>query len=323
MTAGAERPAVIPGGKGRDGLATTVIRPKTKRGGIRRNITGYLFAAPALLGFIIFAVGPMLVSFFMSLTDYSVTNDTSFVGLDHYKNMFSGNDPYFYNALRVTSYYVALSVPMQIIYSFLLAILLSKEVRGVAVWRTIFYLPSIVPAVALSMIWLWILEPQFGLANELLRMIGLPTSSWLFSKETVVPTLSMMSIWTTGNMTVIFLASLKNIPRHLYEAAAIDGANAFHKFRHITIPSMTPIIFYNLVMTMIGGFQIFSQSYIMTGGGPSNASLFYVFYLYREAFQYSRLGSACAIAWVLFVIIMAVTALLFKTSDSWVYYESK
>ncbi|MNO44152.1 L-arabinose transport system permease protein AraP [compost metagenome] len=300
----------------------TLTRGNSKRA-FRKNITGYLFAAPAILGFLIFTIGPMIASLAMSFTDYSVTGGADYVGLSNFTNLFSGTDPYFYKSLWVTFYYVLLSVPMQIVYAFLLAILLNQNVRGLSVWRTIFYLPSIVPAVALSLIWLWILDPDLGLANELLRMTGLPTSQWIFAEETVIPTLAAMSMWTTGGTTIIFLASLKNISKQMYEAVEIDGGNAWQKFRHITLPSMTPIIFYNLVMTLIGSFQVFSQAYIMTEGGPNNASMFYVFYLYREAFQFSRLGSSSAIAWVLFIIIMVATTLIFKSSRSWVYYENK
>lgn len=305
------------------GSKTTGLTVQARRNIRKRNLTGLLFASPAILGFVIFTAGPMLASLGMSFTDYSVTGGAHFIGLDNFKRMFSGDDPYFYKSLWVTTYYVLLSVPLQIVYSFMLALLLNQNVKGLSVWRTIFYLPSVVPAVALSMIWLWILDPDLGLANELLRMVGLPTSQWIFAEETVIPTLSVMSVWTTGSTTLIFLASLKNVSRQLYEAVEIDGGNAFHKFRNITIPFMTPIIFYNVVMAVIGSFQVFSQAYIMTGGGPNNGSLFYVYYLYREAFAYSRLGSSCAIAWVLFVIIMAATAVIFKTSDSWVYYENK
>ncbi|MFB9276205.1 carbohydrate ABC transporter permease [Cohnella cellulosilytica] len=295
----------------------------SKKAALRNNATGYLFAAPAILGFLIFTIGPMIASLVFSFTDYSVTGGADFIGLDNYSRMFGGQDPYFYKSLWVTTYYVLLSVPMQIVYAFLLAILLNQNVRGMSTWRTIFYLPSIVPAVALSMIWLWILDPDLGLANELLRMTGLPTSQWIYAEETVIPTLAGMSMWSTGGTTIIFLASLKNISKQMYEAVDIDGGSSWHKFRHITLPTMTPIIFYNVIMALIGSFQVFSQAYIMTNGGPNNSSLFYVFYLYREAFEFSRLGSSSAIAWVLFIIIMAATALIFKSSNSWVHYENK
>lgn len=304
-------------------MSSAVLTKGKKRIRFRQNLTGYLFSAPAWLGFLIFAVGPMIASLVMSFTDFRVTGQSSFIGFANYQNMFFGTDPYFYRALSVTTYYVVLSVPLQITYAFMLAILLNQNVRGVSIWRTIFYLPSIVPVVALSMIWLWILEPDLGLANQLLRLFGLPTSNWIFAQETVIPTLAVMSMWTTGGTTIIFLAGLKNIPKHLYEALSIDGGGFFNRFRHITIPLMTPIIFYNIIMALVGGFQIFAQAHIMTGGGPNNASLFYVFYLYREAFLFSRLGSASAIAWVLFVIIVVITSLVFKSSKSWVYYEYK
>jgi multiple sugar transport system permease protein len=292
-------------------------------GGVRarENRAGWLFAMPAVLGFAIFVLGPMIASLFYGFTDLNISGKWSFVGLDNYKNMFSGNDIYFYKALGVTLQYVLMSEPLKIIYSFLLAMLLNQPIRGKSVFRTIFYLPTIVPTVAISMIWLWLLNPDFGLVNQMLRSVGLPQGKWIYAKESVIPSLAVMSVWTTGTITVVFLAGLQDIPRHLYEAMSLDGAGPLNRFRHVTIPMMTPTIFFNLCTTLIGSFQVFSEAYIMTNGGPDNASLFYVFYLYREAFTYSRMGSACAIAWVLFLIILAVTILVFKSSDRWVVYE--
>ncbi len=287
----------------------------------RENRAGWLFAMPAVLGFAIFVLGPMAASFFYSLTDYSISGKWSFIGFANYQNMFSGEDIYFYKALGVTTKYVLMSVPLKIVYSFLLAMLLNQNIRGKSVFRTIFYLPTIVPTVAISMIWLWLLNPDFGLVNQMLRAAGLPAGKWIYAKESVIPSLAVMSVWTTGTITIVFLAGLQDIPRHLYEAMSLDGAGAASRFRHVTVPMMTPTIFFNLCTTLIGSFQVFSEAYIMTNGGPDNASLFYVFYLYREAFTYSRMGSACAIAWVLFLIILAVTVLVFKSSDKWVFYE--
>lgn len=295
-----------------------------KRGSLiraRENRAGWLLAAPAILGFLLFVLGPMIASLWYSFTNLSISGKWSFVGLANYQNMFSGVDIYFYHALGVTAQYVAMSVPLKIAYAFLLAMLLNQPVRGKSIFRTIFYLPTIVPGVAISMIWMWLLNPDLGLVNELLRAAGLPVSKWIYAKESVIPSLSFMSIWTTGTITVVFLAGLQDIPRHLYEATSLDGGGAWSRFRHVTVPLMTPTIFFNLCTTLIGSFQVFAEAYIMTGGGPDNASLFYVFYLYREAFTYTRMGSACAIAWVLFMIIMAVTVLVFKTSDRWVFYE--
>ncbi|KHL97426.1 ABC transporter permease [Paenibacillus sp. IHB B 3415] len=299
----------------------SVNRAKTKRSSFRNELYGILFALPAILGLLIFTLGPMIYSLYMSFTDYSGSNSPSFIGLDNYTRMFSGEDQYFYKALGVTLYFVVLSVPTGIIYSFLLAILLNRNIKGKAIFRTVFYLPSIVPIIAISFIWLWLLNPDLGLANELLRAIGLPGSQWIFGEKSVVPSLALMNLWTTGGTMIIFLAGLQDIPRSLYEAIEIDGGSKLNKLRNITIPMMTPTIFFNLIMGIINGFQVFSQAYVMTNGGPNNASLFYVFYLYREAFQFSRMGSASAIAWVLFIIIMLLTYTVFKTSRKWVYYE--
>lgn len=296
-------------------------RMQKKRSINRRELYGWLFAFPAILGLLIFTLGPMLYSLYMSFTDYTGSNSPTFIGLDNYERMFSGEDTYFYKSLGVTFYYVILSVPTGIIYSFFLAILLNQNIKGKAFFRTIFYLPSIVPIIAISFIWLWLLNPDLGLANELLRSLGLPGSQWIFGEKTVVPSLALMNLWTTGGTMIIFLAGLQDIPRSLYEAIEMDGGTKLNKLWHITIPLMTPTIFFNLIMGIINGFQVFSQAYVMTNGGPNNASLFYVFYLYREAFQFSRMGSASAIAWVLFVIIMIFTYIVFKTSNNWVYYE--
>lgn len=296
------------------------VRGKSKARA-RENRAGWLFAAPAVAGLAFLVLWPMAASFFYSFTDLSISGKWSPVGFQNYANMFSGNDIYFYKALGVTVQYVLMSVPLKIAYAFLLAMLLNQPVRGKSVFRTIFYLPTIVPMVAISMIWLWLLNPDFGLVNQMLRGLGLPVSKWIYAKESVIPSLAFMSMWTTGAITIVFLAGLQDIPRHLYEAISLDGGGALSRFRHITVPMMTPTIFFNLCTTLIGSFQVFAEAYIMTNGGPDNASLFYVFYLYREAFTYSRMGSACAIAWVLFVIILMVTALVFKSSNRWVFYE--
>jgi multiple sugar transport system permease protein len=290
---------------------------------MKSNLAGILFASPAILGFLLFTLGPMIASLVLSFTNYSGSNKPTFIGWANYTKMFGGADPYFYKSLGVTFYYVVLSVPLGIVYAFLMAMLLNRKFFGRTLFRTIFYLPSIVPVVALSMVWLWILNPDLGLANEVLRSMGLPTSSWIFSEGMVVPSLVIMNLWTTGGIMIIFLAGLQDIPRTLYEAIEIDGGRGIDKLLHITIPMMTPTIFFNLILGIINGFQIFSQAYIMTSGGPNNASLFYVFYLYREGFEFSRMGSASAIAWVLFIFMMLLTWVIFKTSKNWVYYEGE
>ncbi len=288
----------------------------------KKNLAaGILFAMPVLLGFLIFVIGPMVASAYFSLTDYSIASTPKFVGFGNYKRLFSNEDPFFYKSLGVTTYYVFFSVPAQIIFALIMALLLNKEIKGRPIFRTIFYLPTIVPGVASAAIWIWLMDPDLGLLNQILSMLGLPGSKWIFSETTVIPALVLMSLWTTGGTMIIFLAGLQGIPRQLYEAIEVDGGNGWHKFWYITMPMITPTLFFNLIMGLIGGFQVFTQAYIMTSGGPNNASLFYVYYLYREAFSNFRMGSACAIAWVLFIIIAVLTFIVFKTSNKWVYYE--
>ena len=288
----------------------------------RKNlIAGILFASPVLLGFLIFNVGSMIASAYFSLTDYSIASTPNFIGFSNYKTLFSGNDPFFYKSLAVTTYYVFFSVPVDVIFALLMALLLNQEIKARPLFRTIFYLPTIVPAVASSMIWIWMMDPDLGLFNQILNSMGLPPGKWLFAENTVIPSLVLMSLWTTGSTMVIFLAGLQGIPRQLYEAIEVDGGNSMCKFWYITVPMITPTLFFNFVMGLINGFQVFNQAYIMTNGGPNNASLFYVFYLYREAFSNFNMGNACAIAWVLFIIISILTLVVFKTSDKWVYYE--
>lgn len=287
----------------------------------KRGWEGILFAAPAILGFLIFTIGPMVASLVYSFTDYALVNDWKFIGLGNYAELFSGEDPYFYQALKVTLYYTALSVPLQLVVAFLFAILLNQDVRFQSVFRTIFYMPTIVPAVAAAMVWMWVLDPDLGVLNNLLQTLHLPTGRWIYDEATVIPSLALMSLWTVGGTMVIFLAGLQDIPQQLYEAAKIDGGNAMQRLFRITVPMMTPTIFFNLVMGIIGGLQSFNQAYIMTGGGPNNASLFYAFYLYRQAFSFGKMGSASAIAWVLFVIVLILTIVAFRSSDKWVYYE--
>lgn len=295
-----------------------------KRFSTKETIAGYLFAAPSILGFLIFTLGPMLISLVLSFTDYQIVGEMEFVGLDNYRTLFSGKDPNFYQSLKATFLYVAMSVPVNIVFSFIVAMFLNyKNLRCRSFFRAVFYLPSIVPVVAASMVWMWLLNPDFGLANILLKAVGLKPSMWLFSQKTVIPSLVLAGVWSTGNIAVIFLSGLQGVPAGLYEAAEVDGAGFFQKLFHITIPMMTPVIFYNLVLGIINGFQTFAQPYIMTQGGPNNASLMYTYYLYRETFQFSQMGYGCAIAWVLFVIIAVLSAIIFSTSNRWVFYSGE
>jgi multiple sugar transport system permease protein len=280
---------------------------------------GILMALPAILGFAIFTVGPMVASFVFSLTDWQVGGTPTFVGLDNYTTM--AGDGLFWQSLSVTTYYTLGAVPLTLIVSFAVAMLLNQKARGLSIWRTIFYLPTLVPAIANVVLWIWIFNPDFGLLNSLLRQAGLPTSQWVYSEEMAIPSLIIMSTWGFGNTMVIFLAGLQGVPRHLYEAVSIDGGGPLRRFWHVTLPMMTPTIFYNLVVGVVGTFQAFNQAYVMTEGGPDHATLFYVYYLFRKAFTESEMGYASALAWVLFMIIMVVTFLMFRNARRWVYYE--
>lgn len=283
---------------------------------------GLLFTSPAILGFIIFILGPMIASLVLSMTDYNVFKEqTAFVGIDNYFKLFSGEDELFYKSLGITFYFVILRVPAVIIISFVIALLLNLNVRGRAIFRTIIYLPSIVPAVASAMIWMWLLNPDLGLVNSVLRWLHLPTSNWLYSEGSVIPSVVLTTLWGIGGTVIIFLAGLSGIPKQYYEAIDVDGGGWYSKLRHITIPMVTPTIFFNTVMTIIGSFQVFNEAYILTQGGPNNQSLFYVFYLWRTAFRDTEMGYASALAWVLFIIILFFTIIVFKTSKSWVHYE--
>lgn len=281
---------------------------------------GYFFIAPCIIGLFLFNFGPMLFSLYISTTSWDVISKPEFIGLANYIKLFK--DPLVRKSLQVTAYYVLLSVPLTTIIPLLLAMLLNTRIKGISVFRTIFYIPSIVPAVASAAIWMFIYNPKFGLLNNILRALGLPKSDFIYSAKGVIPSLAVMAVWTAGNTVIIYLAGLQGISRQLYEAAEIDGANAISRFKNITVPMMTPIIFYNLVMAMITAMQTFTQGYIMTEGGPANNSLFYALLVYRTAFRDSSMGYASAMSWVLFIIVAVMTAIIFKTSNMWVFNEN-
>ncbi|MNV02310.1 L-arabinose transport system permease protein AraP [compost metagenome] len=286
-------------------------------------IYGLLFASPVLLGFLIFVLGPILITFALGFTEYSIVGSPKFIGLDNYTRLFSGQDPFFYKSVTSTLYYVIVSVPLGIAFSFLVALLLNSKIKARGLFRGIFYLPVIIPLAASSMIWMWLLQPDFGVVNYVLSSLHLPTSPWLSSDTTVIPTLIIFSLWLTGNTIVIFLAGLQNIPTHLYEAIEVDGGNQFHKIMYITLPMSSSIILFNTIIGFVNAFQTFVQPSVMTSGGPDNASYLVVYYLFKEGFQFSRFGSASAVAFLLFLVILICTALLFKFSNSWVYYEGE
>lgn len=286
----------------------------------RRNlITGLLFISPWLIGFVFFTVYPLLSSLYYSFTRYDLLRDPVFVGLKNYVNLFT-TDPTFGVVIYNTLYYVLLAAPAGVISAFLMASLLNTKIFARPFFRAIFFFPAIVPTIVTAVVWQFLLNVQFGLINSILQALSISTIPFLSSPDLAKPSLVMIYVWAQGNAIVIFLATLQDVPRQLYEAADVDGARAWHKFWHITIPFCTPVILFNLIIGFIYAFQEFTLPWLLTGGGPSNSTELYTLFLYRNAFQFLRMGKASALAWILFVIIVIFTAILFKTSARWVYY---
>ena len=285
----------------------------------REALAFYGFISPWIIGFICFTGGPIIASLYFSLTNYTLLSSPHYIGLGNYTALF--NDPLFSTSLYNTFYYTVFFVPLEIIFSFMLALLLNQKVGGLAAYRTVYYLPSIVPAVANSILWIWLLNPQWGLINTVLRMVGIEGPGWLTSEVWSKPAIILMSLWGVGSWVIIFLAGLQGVPEQYYEAAEVDGATTLARFFHITLPLMTPTIFFTLITGIIGALQVFTQAYIMTNGGPVNSTLFYSLYLFRNAFNYLKMGYAAAMAWILFVIILILTIIQFRLAQRWVFYE--
>lgn len=275
---------------------------------------------PGILYLLLFSLGPILFSFIVSFTEWDIIRPMRFIGLENYKRMM--NDPLIAQSFRVTIKYTLITVPALNLITFFVAMLLNSEIKGISFYRTVFYIPSIIPVIANAVLWMFLYNPMYGMLNNIMRAFGMTPVAFLYNKSTVIPALAVMQIWMSGNTMVIYLAGLKGIPKQLYEAVEIDGGNSLHRLIHITIPMMSPIIFYNIIMTIITCMQTFAQAYIMTEGGPDNASLFYVLYLYRMAFRNQQMGYASAMSWILFVVICLLTLFLFKVSRSLIYYES-
>lgn len=302
------------------GKENEIIKVKKRNKLERREaIWFYLFISPWILGFIMFTGGPIIISLALGFSRYEILASPKLIGLGNYIEMFT-DDPLFWQALKVTFIYSFGSIPLTLITALVVALLMNQKIRGVAWFRTIYYLPSIISGVAMSLLWIWIINPEFGIVNFVLGKIGIEGPRWL-SRQWVVLTFIIMSLLGIGRNMVIYLAGLQGIPTSFYEAAEIDGANVWRRFWNITLPLMSPILLFTFIMGIILSFQIFTQVYIMTSGGPANASLFYVLYLYRNAFEYFRMGYASALAWVLFVIIFGFTLLVLKFSAVGVYYE--
>jgi multiple sugar transport system permease protein len=287
---------------------------------VKENLVGYLFISPWLVGFLVFTLYPFIQSIYLSFTRYNIVSPAKWVGTANYRMLLT-QDELFWKSALVTVKYAAVAVPLGIVAGVGLALLLNANVKGITVFRTIFYLPSIVPTVATSVVFIWLLNPNIGLVNQILKLLGIHGPSWLNTAPWAFYSLVFMALWGVGGSMVIYLAGLKDIPVHLYEAATIDGAGSFKKLRHITLPLMTPVIFFNLVMGIIGAFQTFTQAYVMTpNGGPEDSTYFYSLYLYNRAWKYLDMGYASAMAWMLFLVIIVLTALVFRTQKRWVHY---
>lgn len=280
---------------------------------------GLLFVSPWLIGFLLWTIYPLVSSFYYSFTRYDLLRPAVWIGVGNYVELFT-EDATFLKVIGNTLYYVLLSAPLGVISAFLMAALLNTKIMARPFFRAIFFFPAIVPSIVVAMVWQFLLNTQFGLINSLLQGLGLTVIPFLSSPALAKPSLIMIYMWAQGNAMVIFLATLQDVPRALYEAAELDGANAFHKFWHITIPMCTPVILFNLIMGFIDGFQSFTLPWLITGGGPSNSTELYGLYLYRNAFEYLRMGKASALAWMLFIVIVTFTFILFRTSARWVYY---
>lgn len=297
------------------------VLPLRRRSSRRKAIEAYLYISPFLFGFVLFVLGPALASLYFSMTSYQVISPPRFVGLANYTQALT-NDPLFWKALGNTIYYAGIAVPLAILGSLGCAILLNQKIMARAVFRTMFFLPSITPVVATALLWMWILNPDFGLINYSLSMIGIDGPKWLGSTEWAKPSLILMHLWSSvgGGAMLIFLAGLQGVPPELHESASIDGANAWHRFVNITIPMLTPSIFLNLVLGLIGGLRVFTAAFIATDGGPAYATHFYMLHLFNNGFRFLEMGYASALAWLFTLLVLALTIVQFRLSERWVYY---
>lgn len=291
----------------------------------KQNILiGLAFTGPWIIGFAAFTLYPILTSFAYSFTEYSVLAKPVFVGLGNYQDLLT--DEVFWKSLWNTLFYAGLALPLGSALALVLALLLNTGVKGLGFYRTAFFIPSLVPMIALAILWLWIFNPEFGVLNYALKCVGISAPDWLGSPHWTKPAFVLMSLWGVGNAVVIYLAALQEVPTSLFEAAELDGANAWQKIRHVTLPTISPVIFFNVVMGLINCLQIFAIPYVMTfpnPGNPSRSALFYTMYLYDNAFRYLRMGYACAMAMILFGIILTLTWLLFRITRKYVHYRGK
>ncbi len=283
------------------------------------NRNFYLFISPWIIGFLLFTLYPIVSSFYFSLTDYDAAHTPNFVGLSNYISAFQ--DPVFAVSIKVTFYYTLISVPLGLILSLIFAMLLNANVSCKGAFRTFMYLPSMISGVSLSLLWSWIFNPQFGIVNHLLSLMNVEGPLWLMDENWAVPSLIIMSLWTTGEGMVLFLAALQGVPKNLIEASVLDGAKFFDRLRNVTLPMISPIFLFQLIIGLINSFQVFTQAFVMTKGGPHYATTFYVINIYQNAFVNFKMGYASALSWMLLIGVMAITWFILKFSKRYVYYQ--
>ena len=284
-------------------------------------ISFFLFSSPWIIGFIIFMLIPMVSSLIISFTEWDILTPPKWVGFKNYKELFS--DELFYKSMKVTMLYTIFSVPINVIFSLFVAMLLNSNIKSMKIYRVIYYLPAVVSGVVVSLLWAWIFNPEFGLLNNILIKVGIHGPRWIYDENWAIPSLVIMSLWGIGGGVIMYLSGLQSIPTNLYYAANIDGANWWNRLRHITIPSMSPILLFTTLTGIIGAMQTFTQAYVMTDGGPNNATLFYAFYVYKNAFTWYKMGKACALAWILFLVIFILSIIVLKLSSKHIYYEGR
>jgi multiple sugar transport system permease protein len=306
-------------------LVRTAVKPRLTARQRREELEGYLYLSPWLIGFLAFTAAPIIVSILLSFTRYSVLRPPQWTGLANYQRALGGNDALMWPSIGRSFYYAVLEVPLRLVGSLLVAILLNQQLKITAFWRTLFFLPSLTPSVATAYVWRWILNPELGVLRIAFNFVGLTMPRWLATMEWVIPSLAMMGVWATigGSSMIIFLAGLQDVPVELVEAANIDGANWWHRFWHVTIPMLSPVIFFNLIMGIIRSLQVFDVAFIATAGGPAYASWFISLHIYTTAFSSFDMGYAAALSWILTVLIVTMTVIQFRMSRSWVFYQGE
>jgi multiple sugar transport system permease protein len=298
---------------------------RVSRRKVRDAVIGYLYILPWIIGFLAFTLGPMVTSLYLSFQHYSVIGTPRFAGLDNYTEALAGRDPLFWRSWGRTWLYAIMAVPLGLAISLALASMLNQKLRGTVLFRTLFFLPTLVPVVASALLWRWLLQPDVGLVNYALWNLRIPGPRWFSDVNLALPALVMISLWASvgGSRMIIFLAGLQGVPDELYDAAKVDGANWWHRFRNVTLPMITPTIFFNMILGVIGALQVFSISFVATEGGPAYSTWFYMLQLYDSAFRNFRMGYASALAWIFFLVVLVLTAIQFKLSGGWVYYAGE